>query len=324
MARIFIDGFESGNLDCWDEVYLTTPNVITGANVASGIYALDLDWNGNYLMKNVPDSATYYMQLRTYGTSLGGRAVCSFFEDTIQHVNIVYNGSSYIDGRRDNTSVEVGQLMSTYTQYLIEVYVYIHESAGRIVVKVNGIITIDFTGDTQNGGTGIINKIRIGADSNNNSDLTFDDIVIDDAQYPNGSRIFGLSPNGVGNSSQWTPLFGSNYDRVNDVPEVDTEYVSVNTNDQVDTYAIANMSTSPDQIRSVQVMARARSEGAATPTNLALVVRSNGADYVGSDKLLSSEFANGHTAIWENDPDTAALWIESGVNAMEAGIKSRA
>ena len=46
MARIFIDGFESGNLDCWDEVYLTTPNVITGANVASGIYALDLDWNG--------------------------------------------------------------------------------------------------------------------------------------------------------------------------------------------------------------------------------------------------------------------------------------
>ena len=66
-----------------------------------------------------------------------------------------------------------------------------------------------------------------------------------------------------------------------------------------------------------------RTDGAPTPTNLKLVVRSGGTDYLSGDKVVPAS-EKSLWNIWETDPYDAAAWTEADVNAMEIGVKSAA
>jgi hypothetical protein len=327
MARVFIDGFESGGLDLWDTKSGVT--TINGTTKYTGNYAFHITGAGtSFVEKNIPSNATYYFAKKFYLNQTGTGAIISAREGGTVHVNLVslYSGGSfYISARRANTQVaSTGYIISPYVWYFLETYIYVHDSEGRIVVKLTGNTVIDFTGDTRNAGTGTIDNFRLGYDAYNQSlNWLVDDLVVDDSNWIGDTRIVGLSPGGAGNSTQWDPSAGSNYACVDEVPASDADYVSTNVNDEIDTYSLADLSISPYSIKSVQVMARARKEGASTPQNIALVARTGGTDYPGADQALSTAFM-GHAKLWEQNPNTAVAWTESDVNGLEAGVKARA
>jgi hypothetical protein len=146
--------------------------------------------------------------------------------------------------------------------------------------------------------------------------------VFDNASWIGDTVVLGLSPSGAGNAAQWDPSAGSNYACVDEVPPSDTDYVSTNINDEIDTYAISDL-PSVVSVKAVQVLARARKEGVSTPQNIALVLRTGSTDYPSEDQALNTTFM-GHIKLWEQNPNTAAAWTESGVNGIEAGVKARA
>jgi hypothetical protein len=110
---------------------------------------------------------------------------------------------------------------------------------------------------------------------------------------------------------------------VEEIPASDSDNVTVNSNDQVDTYAAGNLTGSIGSVVCVQVQARAVKEGASTPQNLALVVRTGGTDYPSADKAVPT-VAKSLCNLWETNPNTAVAWTESDVNGAEIGIRSRA
>src|SRR3990172_4107966 len=289
MARVFIDGFESGNCNAWDDF---------GSNaLVAGTYK----YNGNYgvylqnstiafVRKFIPSTSTLYCAFK-YNASTGNRGLCSWGETGVNHTNIYMTdsgGKAYFEARRASTILanSLPYYVIHNTWYLVEVYVYIHETSGRFQIKVDGITVLDFTGDTRNAGTAVI----------------------------------GLSPDGAGATTQWDPSTGSNYACVDEVPQSDTDYVSTNVNDEIDTYTLANLPT-VQSVKAVPVMAGGGKGGVSTPQNIALVARIGGTDYPSSDHALSTAFI-GHTNLWQNNPNTAAAWTESEVNSLQAGAKS--
>ena len=84
MARVFIDGFESGKTDLWD--------LVVGASIASGIagmdgnYCLSCDAFGDYYAhKYVPAAAEYYLAFRYRGSAASyAGSMCYFFNGATQ------------------------------------------------------------------------------------------------------------------------------------------------------------------------------------------------------------------------------------------------
>jgi len=326
MARIFIDGFESGSADLWDTV---GSSMSVGAAPAgmTGSYAIQsTGGNSNsHVIKNVTAAAEYYLSfLFRITLSYGTYSLCQFRYNTNILVDIRRNVSTgVIEVYRGTTLIASGSALSLNAVYHIQVRANIHDTTGIVQVKINDLLDVDFSGDTKPGTDTQINSIVLGQTSAGNNTQQFDDVVIDGSIWPGRTYIQAIRPTGAGNSTQWTPSAGSNWDCVDEIPASDVDNVVTNANDQVDLYAAGNLVGTIDSVVCVQIQTRAVKEGAATPQNLALGVRTGATDYFSSDKIIPTT-ARSVSHIWAQNPNTAAAWTKIEVDEAEIGIKSRA
>lgn len=330
MARIFIDGFESGNVGAWDEVY---NSIVSTSQKFTGSYGMWVNGAWGYFRKTVSAQTSYYNAFRWRSGGLYSRGMCSFREGDTVHINLeslVSGGSLYLTVKRGTTTLATGTTaMSANTWYLIELYGLVNDTTGVITVKLNGVEEINISSqDTRNGGAvGTIDNVRFGyaGVGNDGSSTYIDNVVIDSAGWIGDTRIGGLLIDGAGNAANWTPSAGSNYQTVDEVPESDSDYNYTNTVDLVDTFSVADMPAEAYSIKCVQAQARAARQGASTPQNIALAVRPpvGGTDYFSSDLALEAVY-RGHVNLWETNPYTASSWTPTEVNSTEIGYKSRA
>jgi hypothetical protein len=328
MARIFIDGFESGGDDLWDAESNAT--VISSAGLdMDGDYCLDLNDLAEYIQKDITaDDEMYFAFLYRPTDVTGSEAIMG-----------VFNGGTLLIGfgrpaaaggiqayRGLYTSIVTGtKTFNINTTYLIEIRIKIADSGGRIELKVDGVADIDFTGDTKVDANTQFDKVRLGY-----WDLIgmyckayFDNMIMDDTAWIGDTKIQKILPTGAGATTGWTPSAGANYACVDERPASDADYVSINSNDAVDTYAAGDMAGSISSVKCVQVQSRTESDGSPTPTNLKLVVRSGGADHLSGDKTVPAG-PKSLFNLWETNPADSQAWEEADVNAVEIGIKSAA
>ena len=326
MARIFIDGFESGDHDMWDAENNAT--VVSSAGLdMDGNYCLDLNANTEYLYKEITATDEMYFAFLYRPTSIASSSqVFSVYNGNTPLLNLnLYMPGSLIRAYM-NTTILLAQTtisMSINTTYLIETHLKLADSGGRFEVKIDGVQYIDFTGDTKVGADTQFNKIRLGYGPHVSwpSYAYYDNLITDDANWIGDTRIQAVVPTGAGITTDWTPSIGANWECVDETPANDADYVSVNAVDEVDTYATGNLVGTIENVKCVQVQARVKTDGAPTPTNLKLAVRSGGTDYLSGDNLVpAAEKSFSH--LWEDNPADAAAWEEADVNAMEIGIKS--
>ncbi len=337
MARLFIDGFESGGLDLWDTINGAAS--ASGTQKKTGSYALYCSANSIYVIKNLASAiSTIFIKKWVYFTAVGS---------TGPHHFLVFSDNS---GTQISIGITVGRQLGFYrlpttngggtllgslgttvlalnTWYLIEAKIVIDNATGIAELKLNGALPleIDFDGDTQGQAGNTVTKVTLGSYGINNFHVVgyFDDVVLDDAAWIGDTRIQAIVPTGAGNSSNWTPSAGNNWDCVEEVPASDANYVYTNANDILDTYVMGDLVGGVSEVKCVQVQARTVRQGASTPTNLKLAVRSGGTDYVSGDKAVPASYKSLFN-IWETDPATSAAWIVSGVNSAEIGTKSAA
>jgi len=324
MGRIFIDGFESGNLALW--------NVIGGVTVTAAQTGMDDVYNASfatnvvYLERSLPSKSEVYaaFRFRLSNTSTPYSYMIAFKNASTNIGCLRINPAYYLEVSRGTTYLATGPTLSLNTTYKIEIRFKPHNTDGVFQVKVNGLLVIDFSGDTTDGAT-TIDNIRFGYPATNYGFLGYlDNVVIDDTSWPGDTRIKGILPAGVGNSSQWTPSAGSNYACVDEVPPSDADYVTTNTVGNKDTYAAGDLPADASSVKCVQFAARAQKEGAATPQNLAFVIRTGGMDYEGSGVVLPTTFTEHVRDLWVNNPATSQAFTPSEVNGMEIGIKAAA
>jgi hypothetical protein len=262
--------------------------------------------------------------------------VVSFTEGGTHHIEIIYGGDSLGDFGvyRNGTQLVRSTGHAAITggmQLMLECKVKVADAGGEIDLRINGVSVATFSGDTRNGGTGIVDGMLVGlfmgTSFRNGGGIAIDDMYLVDS---NGSAplntflgdvyVRTFLPTGAGTTTQWTPSAGSNYQNVDDNPsDEDTTYNSESTVSDMDTYAMGNMTVGSSAIHGVRVSAMVRKEGAG-PRTIRTVLRSGSTNYEGSSFTLFDSYKYANT-LYSQDPDTSAAFTDAGIDALEAGIK---
>jgi hypothetical protein len=319
MPRILIEGWESGSFDKWDSVTSYANSMQTPVKDGlTGIYCVT---NCN-LAKVLPARDSHHVSIRTRAE--GSSEFYLYFRNgatTMGTFKIAFGNYAYIYKGTGTLLATSVALMGLNKTYKIDVYYKPKtDSSGIFQVKINGFTdaNLDFTGQTSDTAAQI-DTLQV-APSNS---CYLDDLVVDDADWVGNTRIQGLVPNADGATSDWTPSAGSNYQCVDEIPPSDSDYVSTDVADKVDSYGLSDLVGYPITIKAVCVSVRAKQDGAASVQNIQLGVRSGGNDYFSSDIPVPQDLYTRLMNIWEVNPNTSAAFTTSEVNALEAKIKAR-
>jgi hypothetical protein len=221
-----------------------------------------------------------------------------------------------------------GNLLTDLGFVFATIYVVIDDTVGRVVVTLNGVTHIDFTGDTRNGGTGVIDVVSV---SNVDGGAYYDDLILGDGSGsmnttpPGDSRVEYIVPNGDGAVTGFTPSTGSNWQTVDETggPN-DGDYNTGQEMGLTDLFAMTDLSGT-GIIHGIQTTIRARKDDAGLKTVVPLLykaVDSGGTArrYEGPEIYLGDSFVTTQT-LYEHSPDTGVAWTADEINALQMGYR---
>jgi len=224
----------------------------------------------------------------------------------------------------DGTSVSS---LADNTWYWIEVTMQIADSigAGSVIVKVNGVtwITVATGQDLKTTANATCNQIAFGKFIGNGSAIQFrfaDVFMTNGTTFLGDSTVSTLAVTGDGTTQNFASTETPHWNSVDEASsDDDTTYVSDSVANEIELFTMANLAVSPLTIHAVSPWNLLRKTDAGAKT-AAAVVRSGTTNYVQANYAVTDTYKYDRP-ILETDPDTAVAWTESGVNAIEAGVK---
>lgn len=350
MSLVYIDGFEHSDIQRYDT--LVGCDFVAGRN-GNGLRIIN--GGGNKVRKQLPaadEHATLIVgrAFNKNGGSAGDSSawvggggdwgnMFAFLSDdgATTHVSVQRASANQIVVTRGgmNGTVLGSYVVTpiTYTDwYYFEAKCVLHDTAGSVVVKMNGITIINLTGiDTKNGGTKtVFDSIGIGPSQTlNNVHDVVDDLYICNGAGSVNNDFLGdvavetLYPNGDGSSSQF---LGSDGNSVNNYLLVDepntpilTDYVEDATSGHRDLYAMSNLVRTSGPIYGVQVTDHVRnSDAGAISAKTAL---KSGATVENGPVFPVTTTWKTTRKMHELNPDGSVAWNIAAVNAIEAGVE---
>lgn len=232
--------------------------------------------------------------------------------------------------------------MALSTWYFLELRVVVHDTTGMVDVRLDGLSVFSYTGDTRNGGTGLISCCQWWANSGGGSGSTrammLDDLYVCNGTGPapyNGAFLGDVTVEYTQPSSNNVPISwavtgaASNWDAVADSTTsgapVTSDYVSVNATDAEDRYDIPNTAaTAPSEILAVCVYPYAEKIDSGART-LAATVTQGGTTAQSQDFGLKYPATGGpfyQRYCLTTAPD-GTPWTIAKRNATAVGIKAR-
>ena len=340
MALLWIDGFEG-----YGSSVGGTPAPIGIVNekypVVSGEQNLDIETGryGDYCME-ITDYL-YYIQtphlttnstlvvgvaFRTSAIAISTREFLWLYEGTNKGINLRINSdgtiSVYLDAVLIDTSVSQ---LSIDTWYYLELKVLTHNSAGTYEVRIDNADWISGTGvDTQPSGNSYHTAVRLGAIFGGAAQ--YDDLYVLDGSGSENNDFLGnrqvvpLRPNGDGDTNDWTPSTGNNYENVDEVQrDDDTTYNETSTANDVDLYDYAD-SVGLATINGVMITTCVRVTTGSM--DMKTLIKSGATTDESSPVTITQQTYQSKTYLSEQDPNTAAAWTPTNLNAAQFGIEA--
>ena len=320
-------GLEAGLVAKWDAAWFTSPAYL-GAGRFLGKCLHCQGNSGVTLRKQFAETkTTWIVGFAMKGNTGNGDDILRIYNSLDLETNssgkIYVKRSTTTLGASGDSGTEVNVFGDDAWHY-VELKVVIDSSVGSWELRVDGVESA--SGSGVNTGTPA-SLIEFGLDY---YDQYIDDIYICDGDgtanndFIGPAYVEGLLPTSDGNSSDWTPSSGTdNYALIDESPsDLDgTDNVSTTTQDAKDTYGYADLTSSPDLIRGVQVNTDARKLTVANQ-DLAHVARSGTTETTSTSIAVTDEtdFAT-VSDVFEQGPDTSAAWTPTGVNAVEFGFE---
>lgn len=247
-----------------------------------------------------------------------------FREGATIHLDLRYTtaGALYVTRAGTTLGSISSQTLAVNSWHYIEFMADIHDSTGAYEVRVNGVTWLSGTGaDTRNGGTGVINTLRLHCGGDFGSyGLLFDDLYVDTTTFHGDVKVEVIRPNGAGASTNFTPSAGSNFQNVDDAdPNDDTDYNASSTAGHKDTFTLDDLATTAGSVIGIQSVSRWRKDDAGSRTARP-VIRSGGTDYPGTTIGMTDSYLT-DLQVRETDPATSSPFSIAGVNALQAGYE---
>lgn len=356
MALLYMDGFDVQDSSLrWvqngvsgDYTYATATRF--GAGKALTINAINTNISAS-ILKSFPAMPSIYMgaaiQAGLEADSTSNNFTANLFgvytdNATVGHIYlrrlstnalVAYRGDPNAGNQGSPSGTQIatsaGGVLDGNWHY-IEVYAVIHDTTGRLTVKVDGNTVIDFTGDTRNGGSSTnIDAIRFRTGkyvANNNAIISVDDLYICDATGTTNNTFLGdvrvqtMLPNAAGSSTQLTPTgSANNWANVSEVPFNNSTYNTSATLGHIDLYGLSDLAGTTMTIRGLQTVAHMQKSDSGT-ANARVALKSGASVYYDATRSLGTS-PLAYTQLRETDPATSAAWTVSGANSLEAGME---
>lgn len=329
MARVFIEGFESGDLTAWDPPSETSTTFIQSAGALDGKYFYR-DGGTLGLHKSIPASNTYHIAFWTRTPANGTRDGVTLFNGSTP-VAVLKKLTGYSGlwqlmlGSTSGTSVGFSTTPAYSDTILkMELYMYIHPTEGVLRLKYNGLTEINYLGNTVVSGLTTINKVHFAAVTDGASrGWGWDNIVIDDSNPIGFTRVQGIPVTGNGALNQFSPSTGtSNYACIEETPASTSDFVFTNTAGLVDVYSHGPLTGAIAQVKAVQVQNYAKNQSAFLGNKLASVVRTPDEVVSAAQPVMLTSTESAVIGVWSMNPSTLLPWTEAEVNGTQFGCKS--
>jgi hypothetical protein len=218
------------------------------------------------------------------------------------------------------------QVGSTYTVGPTNTWVHIGVkiivgNAGTVVVNIDDNQAYSGSSDFQNASATVSNAFFNCGYSVDY--FYFDDIVIQGASGAFlGSNVHCVAqrPSAAGDSTQWTPSTGSNYQNVDEtLPDDDSTYNSDSTSGHLDLYATTDLPTFSGNVLGIDVCGVLRKDTGGTET-AKLAVKTNSTVYYGSNITLTNSYAS-YKKQYILNPNTGVAFTTSEANALQIGAQ---
>ncbi len=341
MALEFFDGFEGGLQPEWTS--FTT--VIQTAASRSGTCSMDGPGGTTGIgTLTLPASAkktvgfAFWIVPGNFG--LSSEVPVQFCADAgvTTHLSLVFDSSGHLQLKRGTSGGTVlatsTQVYPTNTWRYIEMQATIDDATGRCIVRVDGVVWIDFTGDTRNAGTSVLtDTLKFSGYSSGNQ--RWDDLYVlnetddtantgrPDNDFLGDLKVEALLPNGDGASSQWLGSDGNsvqNYLLVDEVPVNTTDYVGTPTVGQRDLWAMADLPASTQTVFGVRAALYAAKSDAGAAGMKVAVRDSAGTVTLDADIPLSTTWLSYWGTMRRTKPAGGA-WTATEVNALQIGVE---
>lgn len=341
MSLLFLDGFDHyATADIAKKWSQNNGATIAASGGRRGGGAMLCNSTLNHCTKTIPDRTSLVIGAAITFASLPtgvSAPLFQMFSSGVAQCEVRVNSAGLISVTRNGTALAGGASSFALVPgifYYIEWKFTIADSiaANSCVVRVNGAEVINVTAgqDTKNATDSTVNQLRVGNTNGLGSvilaGLVIDDMyVCDQAGAKNNDflgdvRIDTIFPTSDGANSDWTPSSGSaHYALVDDATPNTTDYVESGTSGQRDTFGFGNIAHTPSAIFGTQICIAAHKDDAGA-RSLKAVTRPAATDYSGVDQPIgTTQFY--YSEIRETDPETAAAWTKSGLNATEFGVE---
>jgi len=344
MAREWWTGIEMGDLLEWDTVYTSGASTVAVSTsvVRSGAYSLRLYGQGIGYAYVQHDLATAVAELyvrvgfRFDTNNIENAPVINFLDTAGAELGTVYiSSNNYLHADIGGSDVATGPTtLQVDTWYLLEARLKVDDSAGVFQVHLDGSTEINFSGDTKPGSTTTIGSVRFegGVTWASTGATYIDDIAINDTtgtrdiDWPGEGHIVAYAPAANGTYNDFA-IGGSSppandWQAVDDIPaNDDTDYVYSSTTGEQSTFTSAASGLVAVAIKHMAIEGRF-AESAATGETMAIMIRNNSTDHVGTYNALTTSYSNVFREDYAQDPDTSADWTVASVDNLEFGVEA--
>lgn len=188
-------------------------------------------------------------------------------------------------------------------------------SAGRFAFYVDGVQMVELTGDTDFFSGAAADYVTMQSWGSTNPRYWSETLIMDGSTL--GCRVATLVPTGAGNYTAWTGTFAD----VDETSVTDSDFIAGAANGDRENFTLSNLSASAAALVPLAVINSARARiGATGPQNLQLTIRTGGNDFDSSNiPGLTTSFTSGYQNVWNDNPNTAAAWTTSEIDALEIG-----
>lgn len=272
----------------------------------------------------MPATSTCTMGFAFRTTTALAARICAVMRDSGVQVELRYAADGSLNITRNGTlivgaSSAPGIFVQNVWHYIVWAMT-IHGTTGTFGVWVDGVSVMSGSGEnTRTTANNSVNAIGF-------SDVSSVTHEWDDLWYSNDltnrgdMRSVALLPNGAGNSTQFTPSAGSNFQNVDETTaNDDIDYNASSTPGHIDLYAMDDLPTAASSIAAVTARIVARKDDAGARDGRT-VIRTVGTNYEGPTVALNATYV-AHRTLYLTNPNTGTAWTESQVNAVEAGAK---
>ena len=312
MSRVieFSDGAERGDTSWW-----TSASAIVSASsngVLHGVYCYNMGSSESaYKTLNTPLSEFYF---RYYAKSTAGPAV--YFRKGATALLAVTQNPTYArlditgaaTGNTGNNSIVLGNW------YCLEVHYKISDTVGEVTVRIDGVQVFTFSGDTKPGSDSTIDNILMQNSGSGSPAFYADDFALDTSDWCGLGYYVGLTADGAGDSTQWTPTGGANYANV-EIPANDSTYNS-GTTGQTDNYAMTTTTIGTGTVLRVIPYARANNPAGGT---LNIGLKTNGTDYT-TTVTTPTSFTWLSGAEYINNPQSGNSWTQGEIDSLQMTV----